>query len=144
MPVTTAPNRAAASASAANNGQPTLGIMDSLRTTLATVSRLVRTRLEIISLELEEQREWLQSLVLLAVTGLFCVTMGMVMVTLFVVALFWESHPLAVLGGFSALYLGVGVWAVLTFRTKMHSRPKMFATTNGELLKDESQLTPRK
>jgi uncharacterized membrane protein YqjE len=71
------------------------------------------------------------------------VGMGIVLVTLFVVMLFWESHPAAVLGGFSALYLGVGIWAVLTFRNMMHKRPKLFATTTQELAKDEAQLTPK-
>jgi uncharacterized membrane protein YqjE len=84
----------------ASNGRPTPGVMDSIRIALGTTARMIRTRLEIISTEIEEQREWLQNLVILAVTGLFCISMGLVMVTLFVVALFWESHPVAVLGVF--------------------------------------------
>lgn len=138
--MTAATQRAAAPGT---NAPPTLGVMDSIRTALATAARTIRTRLDIISTELEEQREWLQHLILLAVTGLFCACMGLVMVTMFVVALFWESHPVAVLGGFSALYLGVGVWALLAFRAKMSARPKLFSTTTGELAKDEERLTPR-
>src|SRR3954468_21067270 len=106
MPATSATaNRTAprAGASSAVNGRPTLGVMDSIRTTLATTAKTIRTRLEIISCELEEQREWMQNLVLLAVAGLFFVSMGLVMLTLFVVALFWESHPKAVIGGFAGL-----------------------------------------
>jgi uncharacterized membrane protein YqjE len=124
----------------ARDGRPALSVMDSFRTMLATTAKMVRTRLEIISTEIEEQREWLQSLLLLAVAGLFFLSMGFLLVTLFVVALFWESHPVAVLGGFSALYLGVGIWAALTFRAKLRERPKMFAATTGELAKDEAQL----
>jgi uncharacterized membrane protein YqjE len=118
--------------------------MDSIRTTLATTARLVRTRLDIISTELEEQREWLQNLVLLAVAGLFFVSIGLALMTLFVVVLFWETHRVAVLGGFSALYLGVGIWAVLTFRNLLHKRPKLFSTTTQELARDEAQLTPKR
>lgn len=136
MPIST--NRVAGTP--APGAQATLGMMDSIRTGLSTAAKLVRTRLDIISLELEEQREWLQSLLLLAVTGLFCVCMGMVMLTLFVVALFWESHPVAVLGGFSGLYLGVGIWAVIAFRSKMQARPRFLETTSDELAKDEAEL----
>jgi len=136
----TAP-RAAASAS---NGHPTLGAMDAIRTTLATTAKVIRTRLEIISCELEEQREWMQSLLLFAVLGIFCVCMGLVMLTLFVVAMFWESHPKIVLGAFAGIYLAVGIWAVLTFKGKLGSRPKLFQTTTEELAKDEAQLTPKK
>ncbi len=101
---------------------------------------MVRTRLEIISLELEEQREWMQRLVIFALTGLFCLSMGLFMATLFVVALFWESHPIAVLGGFSALYLGVGTWAILTFRNQANSRPRLFSAASKELAEDEAAL----
>src|SRR3954466_15202349 len=106
MPTATATSRTAPRAQAAANATaaPALGVMDSIRTTLATTAKVIRTRLEIISCELEEQREWMQNLMLLAVTGLFCVSMGLVMLTLFVVALFWESHPIAVIGAFAALY----------------------------------------
>jgi len=148
MPTATATNRtaprasaSAAAAAAAITARP-LGVLDSIRTTLATTAKVIRTRLEIISCELEEQREWMQNLVLLAVTGLFCVSMGLVMLTMFVVALFWESHPIAVIGAFAGLYLIVGAWAVLTFRGKLNARPKLFQTTTGELAKDEAQLTP--
>jgi uncharacterized membrane protein YqjE len=137
----TAPRARASTASA--NGKPTLGVMDSIRTTLSTAAKLVRTRLEILSTELEEQREWMQHLVLLAVAGLFFVSMGLVMLTLFVVALFWESHPVAVMGAFAGVYLGVGIWAMLTFRNKIKVRPKLFQTTTEELAKDEAQLTPK-
>ncbi len=138
----------AATATAATRGpratEPRpLGIMDSIRATLATTSQIVRTRLEIISTEIEEQREWLQNIMLLAVAGVFCACMGMVVLTLFVVALFWESHPVAVLGGFSAVYIAVGAWAILTLRHKLHTRPKLFSTTTDELAKDEARLNPR-
>jgi len=117
--------------------------MDSIRTTLSTTAKLIRTRLEILSTELEEQREWMQHLVLLAVAGLFFVSMGLVMLTLFVVALFWESHPVAVMGAFAGVYLAVGIWAMLTFRSKIKVRPRLFQTTTEELAKDEAQLTPK-
>lgn len=131
-----------AAQSATSNGAPHLGMLDSVRACVATTASLVRTRLEIISTELEEQREWLQNLLLLAVAGIFCVSMGLVLVTLFVVALFWETHRNAVLGGFSALYLGVGIWAILALKSKLGARPKLFSTTTAELAKDEDRLTP--
>src|SRR5437870_5318928 len=98
------------------NSRPSIGLMDSIRTTLATTAKLVRTRLDIISTELEEQREWLQNLIIFGMAGLFFISLGLVLVTMFVVAMFWDSHRVAVLGGFSALYLGIGVWAVIAFR----------------------------
>jgi uncharacterized membrane protein YqjE len=65
------------------------------------------------------------------------------MLTLFVVALFWESHPVAVIGAFAGVYLAVGIWAMLAFRSKIKVRPRIFQTTTEELAKDEAQLTPK-
>jgi uncharacterized membrane protein YqjE len=141
MPIA-ASQRPPANSIPAANGAPRVGMLDSVRACVATTASLVRTRLEIISAELEEQREWLQSLLLLAVAGVFLLSMGIVLVTLFVVVLFWETHRTAVLGGFSALYLGAGVWAVLALKAKLGTRPKLFSTTTAELAKDEDRLTP--
>jgi uncharacterized membrane protein YqjE len=138
------PVAATATASRNVNSRPTIGIMDAIRSTLGTTAKLVRTRLDIISTELEEQREWLQNLVLYGLAGIFLISMGLVLVTLFVVVLFWESHRTAVLGGFSALYLGLGIFAIVTFKNTLHKRPKLFAATTAELAKDEAQLTPRR
>jgi uncharacterized membrane protein YqjE len=143
MPTAAATSRTAPRPPGTSEAAPTLGVMDSIRTTLATTAKVIRTRLEIISCELEEQREWMQNLLLLAVAGLFCVSMGLVMLTLFIVAVFWESHPKAVIGGFAIVYLTIGAWAVLTFRGKLGARPRLFQTTTEELAKDEAQLMPK-
>lgn len=124
------------------NAVPRVGMLDSFRACVATTASLVRTRLEIISTELEEQREWLQNIVLLMAAGVFFAAMGLVLATLFVVVLFWETHRNVVLGGFAALYLGVGIWAILTLKSKLGARPKLFSTTTAELAKDEDRLTP--
>jgi len=126
------------------NPRPSIGLMDSIRTTLATTAKLVRTRLDIISTELEEQREWLQNLIIFGLAGLFFISLGLVLVTMFVVTIFWETHRVAVLGAFSALYLGVGIWAIITFRNALHRRPKLFSATAEELAKDEAQLTVKR
>jgi uncharacterized membrane protein YqjE len=122
---------------------PAGGIMDSVRSYLSSWIAIIKTRVEIISVEIEEQREWLEHLLLLAVGAAFCVSMGMVLLTLFVVVLFWESHPLVVLGAFAVLYLGGGLALWLTLRQKMKSKPRIFSATAAELGKDYAALQPR-
>jgi uncharacterized membrane protein YqjE len=93
---------------------------------------------------LEEQREWLEHLVLIAVAALFCISLGLMLVTLFVVVLFWDTDArLWVLGGFSLLYLGGGIGLWLALKSKMRSNPKLFASTASELGKDYATLQPR-
>src|SRR5436305_15282521 len=114
----------AGASSAASNG-----IMDSVRSYLASWVAIAKTRVEIISVEIEEQREWMEHLLLLAVGAAFCASIGMVLLTLFVVVLFWESDPLAVLGAFAVLYLGRGLGLWLTLEHNSNSKPRSFSET---------------
>ncbi len=118
-------------------------MIDSLRSFLATWVAVVKTRVEIISVELEEQREWLEQMILLAVGAAFCLSMGLILFTLFVVVLFWDRYPLVVLGGFTILYLGGGLALWLTLRHKMETKPRLFSATTEELGKDYASLQPK-
>jgi uncharacterized membrane protein YqjE len=74
----------------------------------------------------------------------FLVSLGLVMLTFFIVVLFWETDArLWVLGGFVVLYLGAGTGLFLALRAKIKSKPKLFASTADELGKDYAALQPR-
>jgi uncharacterized membrane protein YqjE len=123
---------------------PPAGVVESIRSFLASWVAVLKTRVEIISLEIEEQREWLEHMILMAVAAGFLVSLGLVMLTFFIVVLFWETDArLWVLGGFVLLYLGAGIGLFLALRAKIKSKPKMFASTAAELGKDYSALQPR-
>jgi uncharacterized membrane protein YqjE len=125
-------------------GAPPTGVVDSIRSFLASWVAVVKTRVEIISVEIEEQREWLESFILMALGALFCISLGLILLTLFVVVLFWDTDGrLWVLGGFAALYLGGGLALWLALRSKMKSKPRIFAATAAELGKDYSSLQPK-
>jgi uncharacterized membrane protein YqjE len=119
------------------------GVIDSIRLFLASWIAVIRTRVDILSLEIEEQREWIEQLVLLAVASLFCISLGLILLTMLIVVAFWETHRLWVLGAFSFLYLAGGVALWLSLRGKMKSKPRMFASTASELEKDFAALNPR-
>lgn len=130
--------------SAGAGAPPSAGMIDSVRSILASWVAIVKTRVELVSLELEEQREWMQQIVLLAVAAIFGVSLGMVLLTLFVVVLFWDTEGrLWVLGSFTLLYLGGGVALGLMLRHKLKTKPRIFASTASELGRDYSSLQPR-
>ena len=118
------------------------GLLASLQRLLATLLDIVQTRVAIVTTEFEEERERLRELVVFGLVALFFVSLGIVLFTLFVVMLFWETHHLYVMGGFALLYLGLGVVAGISLRHRLKSRPRLFATTLAELSKDRDQLTP--
>ena len=129
---------------ATSTSAPPTGVIDSLRSFLASWVAVVKTRVEIISVEIEEQREWLANLILMAVGALFCISLGLILLTLFIVVLFWETDARQwVLGGFAGLYLlgGLAMWMAL--RKKLKTKPRIFSTTVAELGKDYSTLQPK-
>src|SRR5688572_33000089 len=96
---------------------PPAGVVDTIRSFMATWVAVIKTRVEILSVEIEEQREWLEHLMLMAVAAGFLVSLGLVMLTIFIVVLFWETNArLWVLGGFVVLYLGAGFGLFLALR----------------------------
>ena len=117
-----------------------MGILEALRCFLGTWVSVLKTRVELIGTELEEQREWLEKLVILSVAALFCLSFGVVFLTLFITMLFWAEYRQFVLGGFAALYLIAGLWAFFAVKKKAKNKPKMFSTTVSELEKDAHDL----
>ena len=125
----------------AGTGRST-GLIASLRRLLGTLVEILQTRLEILAVELEEEGGRLRDLLLYAVVALVFLGFGLLLLTLFVVVLFWESYRLQVLAAITILYLALGVGAALMLRYKLKTRPRLFAATLGELGKDREQLTP--
>lgn len=118
------------------------GLLASLQRLLATLLEILQTRVEIVATEFEEERERIRELVVFGFMALFFVNLGVMLLTLFTVMLFWETHRLYVLGGLAMLYLGLGLIAVTVLRRRIRSRPRLFATTLAELSKDRDHLTP--
>lgn len=119
------------------------GLLQSLRNLAATATAMVRTRLELLGLELQEERVRLTRLALLGLMALFFAALGIVMLTFFIVVLFWDSHRLLTVGVLTLLYLGLGAGLALLARKEVQNRPKLFAASVAELAKDREQLLSR-
>ncbi|MFO1499601.1 MAG: phage holin family protein [Verrucomicrobiota bacterium] len=118
--------------------------MASVKGYLATWVELFRTRMELLTTELEEERERVQQAFLLATVAVLCLTCGALLATLFVVVAFWETpYRLAVLGGFALLYFVAGGIVAMLTRRQLRNRPKFLAASLGELSKDYQQLSSR-
>lgn len=109
---------------------------------MTTLLEILQTRIEIVATEFEEERVRLRELVVFGILTLFFISVGLTLATLFVVALFWDTHRLAVLGGVALLYMGVGGLTGISLYKRLKSRPRLFSTTLSELEKDRDQLGP--
>ena len=116
------------------------GLAGSLSRLGRSALALLRTRLEILGTEIEEERIRFAALALAVAAIAFCLQMAVLLFVAFLVVLLWETHRLASLGTFAAFFLVAGVVGILVLTRRLARRPKLFASSLGELMKDEERL----
>jgi len=116
------------------------GLVDSLSRLGRTALGVLRTRLEILGTEIEEERIRFARLALAVAAIAFCLQMAVLLFVAFLVVLLWDTHRLATLGTVAAAFLIAGVVGVLVLKRRLARRPKLFASSLGELVKDEERL----
>jgi len=119
------------------------GFFDSLRAAITDLTALLHTRLELASTELEEEMERLKRMLVLAAIALFCFSVGAILLNIFIVVIFWDTHRLLALGGLTAFYLIAGLVVGLVMRGKATSPQKFLAATIAEFAKDRERLRSR-
>lgn len=119
------------------------GLVQSLRRLAATLIALLQTRLELLATELEEERVRLVQVLLWGCIALAFLLLGVVMLTLFVVVLFWDAHRVLVSGLLALTFIAIGLAAVAVARSRARARSRLFSASLAELANDREQLTPR-
>ncbi len=119
------------------------GLLASLMALAATLVAMTHTRLELLSTDLEEEREHFFSLLVLALATLFFLGFGMLLSVFLLVVVFWDTHRILVLATLAGLFLlaGIVTWRIALHKTR--TKPRFFAATMSELLKDRQQLVSR-
>ena len=107
---------------------------------LAALSAGFHTRLELFVTELEEERERLKQTLILTLLLFFGFSLGVVLLTIFAVAIFWQQGWVYAVGALAVLYLAIGAAAGLMLRKKILLRPGLIPATLNELAKDRDRL----
>ncbi|OGS74963.1 MAG: hypothetical protein A2Z94_00125 [Gallionellales bacterium GWA2_55_18] len=116
------------------------GLFGSVKRFAATLASIVSTRLELLANELQEERLRLTQMLLFALLALFCFGMGLLLLTVFIVVLFWDDHRLAVLGALAVIFFALGSLAAVLLRGKAQEKSGLFSASLAELAKDREQL----
>lgn len=116
------------------------GLMGSLKRLLSTLLSIATTRLELLANELQEERLRLAQMLLFALLALFCFSVAVLLLAMFVIVLFWDEHRLAVLAGLSALFFLSGTLVAVLLRSKARAGSGLFSASLAELAKDSEQL----
>jgi uncharacterized membrane protein YqjE len=117
------------------------GLFGSLKRVAATLLAMGSARLELLSTELEEQRVWLGSMLMWTLIGLFCAALGVVLATLLVVVVFWDTNRVLVLSLLVGLFFLAAIFAWSVVRNMARTKPRLFSASLAELSKDREQLT---
>lgn len=117
--------------------------MASLKQLVRTLLAIGQTRLELLSNELEEERIHLTRILVVGGLTLFFFGLALLLATLFLIVLFWDSHPLLMIGGLTGLFTLAGLLALNALRAMCREKPRLFAASIGELGKDRDHLAPR-
>ena len=117
-----------------------IGLLDSLRAMGGTLNEIVRVRGALFAVELREELLSRRDMLVLALVGVVFLHMALVLLTLLVVAAFWDTHRMGAIGAMVVLYLACGATAFVRLRVKVASSPAPFAATLGELDQDLAAL----
>jgi len=121
-----------------------LGLLGSIKRLTASLTSLISTRLELLANELQEERLRLTQMFLYALFALFCFGMGMLMLSIFIVVYFWDTHRLAALATLCLTYFAVTSLVTVLLRNKAKQTSKLFSTSLAELAKDSKRLDPNR
>lgn len=119
------------------------GLLGSLTSLAATLVAIVHTRLDLLSVDLEEDRVHFLSLLVLALVGLFCLGVAVVLAIILLVVAFWDTHRLLALSTLAGCFLLAGIAAGAYAVHKAKSKPTLFAASLLELAKDRLKLVNR-
>jgi uncharacterized membrane protein YqjE len=116
------------------------GIVGDVKGLAATGLRAVRTRLELLGIELKEEKAWAVRFLVVAVAALYLLTFG-ILLAIFALAL-WaseENRP-AILAGFAGVFLAAGIGGVAYIMAQSRNRHPIFQDTIAILKGDEKAL----
>ena len=116
------------------------GLFASLKGLFGTSLALAQNRLQLLGVELAEERGRLLSLLTYGAIALICLSAGLVFLAVFLTVLLWDSHRLLALGVFSALFLGAGIATLLVAVNFARAGSTLFKASLAELARDREAL----
>lgn len=116
------------------------GALGDLKGVFSTGVRAVRTRLELIAIEIQEEKAWAVRFIIVAIAALYLLTFGLLLAILALVLFAAEENRAAILGICAGIFLASGGGGALWLAAKAKSRQPLFDETIGVLKGDERGL----
>lgn len=107
---------------------------------LATVLTIGRTRVELLTVELQLELRRLAELLIWAFVTLFAAGVALLMAGLTVIGLLWDTHRVAAVVGVTSAFLATAVVSAVVLVRKVRGKPRLLEGTLAELARDSEQL----
>ncbi|MGJ8514395.1 phage holin family protein [Carnimonas bestiolae] len=121
---------------------PAASVLGSVRKLFTSLLSAGETRLKLVIVELQEERNRFFSLLITAMVALLMAAFGIGMLVLWVVVYFWDTHRLLAIGSAAGILLVLAI--ILGLRVKyVASRPTLLRSTLEHLGEDREQLEDR-
>ena len=117
--------------------EPRPRLADSLHGIVDAGLQTAQTRLELLAVELQEEKLRLTGLALNTVLAGLLLGFGLVFLMVFLTVLFWEEHRLLALGISTAVCIGGGLLAASNAARAFRSGTKLFSASLAELARDQ-------
>ncbi len=114
------------------------GFLSSLRSLGDGILASVQDRLELFTVELQEEKFRLIQTFIWISAAVFSGMLAITFASLTLVYLCWESARLAVLGGLAVFYAGIMVAIIIAFRRFLTRQPGPFSATRQEIGEDRA------
>ncbi len=116
------------------------GLLNSLRNRFAAYIGPLQTRLQLLAVELQEEKLRLAEIGVLAAAAGFFLALSVVVFTFFLIVLFWDTHRVLVTGLIAGAYFVLGLGFALAARNRALAPSRLFAESVAQLDKDREQL----
>ncbi|HXN16339.1 MAG TPA: phage holin family protein [Usitatibacter sp.] len=111
-----------------------------LKALASTGLRAVRTRLELLAIELNQEKAWVVRYLIVACAAIYLLSFGTLLAILAFALAVSEENRSAVLGGFGAVFLLAGGGAIVWMAITSKRRQPLFEETVAVLKGDEKAL----
>lgn len=115
-------------------------LADSLRGFLDSGLQTAQTRLELLAVEIQEEKLRLTGLLFNLVVGALLLAFGLVFLLVFLTVLFWDEHRLLALGLATAICLGGALLTATNAARELKRGSRLFAASLAELARDRAAL----
>jgi uncharacterized membrane protein YqjE len=118
---------------------PGAGFLGNVRQLLATLLETLQVRLELLGTELEQEKRRVFSALVLAAVAIVCLALGLFMVSVLVLLIFWDSYRLWAAGTLALLYGGGGAYFLVRAKQKLSAPSGLFEHSLAELQRDRAK-----